>query len=92
MKVNRIPNNYTPTFKGSVAYPEFSNSYGISQVNAKNADALSTDPLSALVYKFAKAFRLLFTPEITASSLDIKEGIDSIFDDNDIGRELYKVV
>ncbi len=92
MKINKIPNNYTPTFKGSVAYPEFKHSYSVSQKNADKADALSTDPLSALVYKFAKAFRLLFTPEITASSKQIKEGIDTLFDDNTIGRELYRVV
>ena len=91
MKVNTIPNNYTPTFKGSVAYPEYRDNYVISHKNAKKADALSTDPLSALVFKFAKAFRLLFTPEITATSKEIKEGIDILFEETQIGKEINKI-
>ncbi len=92
MKVNQILSNYTPTFKGSVVpYPEYGSNYGVSQINATRADAFSSDPLTALVNKFAKAFRLLFTPEITASSKQIKEGIDLLFDDPKIGKELNKL-
>ncbi len=91
MKVNKIPNNYTPTFKSAVPYPEFLQNYGVSQKNANRADAFNSDPISAIVYKFAKAFRLLFTPDITASSKEIKQGIDILFDDPKIGKELNKM-
>lgn len=91
MKVNSI-NNYTPTFKGNVlAYPEYAANYPVSQANANKADAFSADPLSALVNKFAKAYRLLFTPEITASANNIKQGIDIIFEDPQVGKTLNKL-
>lgn len=90
MKINAINNiNYTPNFKGSaVAYPEFLKDYSASEKNAYRADAYTSDPISALVNKFAKAYRLLFTPEITASSKNIKEGIDTLFDAPIQGKQL----
>ena len=93
MKTNSISlANYTPTFKSPVvAYPEFMSGYGVSQTNANKADAMASDPVSALVNKLGKAFRLLFTPEITASANNIKEGIDIVFEDAQVGKALNAI-
>ncbi|MDD3237015.1 MAG: hypothetical protein PHV37_02830 [Candidatus Gastranaerophilales bacterium] len=91
MKVNTIK-NYTPTFKSSVLpYPEYAKGYSVSQQNAQKTDALASDPVTALVNKFAKAYRLLFTPEITNSANNIKKGIDIVFDDKQVGQKLNEV-
>lgn len=91
MKVNGITNNqynnYKPAFKNleDVIYsPELLEYYDISEISAYN-------PLSVVVNKLAKAFRLLFSPKNTATPSDIKEGIDILFDDQKTGQTLDKV-
>lgn len=97
MKINGISNNtnnnYTPTFKklsDVIAYPELLEYYDISEINAFNSDALTTDPLKALINKFAKAYRLLFTP-VPATASNIKEGIDTMFEAEQVGKNLDQV-
>lgn len=98
MKTNTITlannnSNYTPAFRTQVvAYPEFQAGYEASQRNANKSDVLANDPISALANKLAKAFRLLFTPEITASAQQIKQGVDIIFDDPQVGKVLNATV
>ncbi len=92
MKINSLEQNYTPTFKSPVlAYPEYASGYKESVFNATKADAFDNNIASALANKFAKAFRLLFTPEITASAKNIKEGIDLVFEDPQVGKTLNKL-
>lgn len=91
MKINSIQtNNYKPLFKGDVvAYPELNYTY--SDLYATKSDALSTDPVSALLNKFAKAYRLLFNPAVDKEAKNIQEGIDTLFDNAEIGKNLNKI-
>ena len=93
MKTNTISQNYTPTFRSPVVpYPEFINSYSVSQTNANKADALTSYPVTALANKLAKSFRMLFTPQITVRANDIKQGIDKVFEETQVvGKTLDKV-
>lgn len=91
MKINTISsNNNTPAFKAPVVpYPEFLQGYNSEK--AAKADVVTSDPISALAHKLARAYRLLFTPEISASAQSIKKGIDIVFDDAQVGKALNKV-
>lgn len=92
MKINGIlNNNYTPTFKkleDVVAYPELLEYYDISEINAAKTDVLSTNAIVALGNKLAKAYRLLFTPDVTSEANRIQEGIDTLFDEPKTGQIL----
>ena len=94
MKVNSVQyNRISPLFKGEsvVPYPELYCRYQQSDLNASKADALSSDPLTALLNKFAKAFRLLFTPDVNKEAKNIQNGIDALFEGSNIGNNLDKV-
>lgn len=97
MKIDRINTNNInkPIFKGyltrPVAYPEFYESYIISEKIANDTDSVKSNPLTAFWNKVASAYRLIFKPDINKTGEDIQRGIDTVFELEKEGKNLNRI-